>query len=335
MLWVEGLLHKVIKLGIGRKMFEWIKQFLTNRSFQVKIEDAFSKTHHTKNGTPQGSVISPLLFLLMINDLPDTTEGSTKKAIFSDDTDIWKTRSDLHDTTRSTQNNLESIRERCKDWEFIFSKEKTVAVIFSWRPSDDPPKLTIDHRVLIWKKEARFQGVIFDSRMTWASYINSVVDRCRKRLNLMRCMSGHEWGADEGSLLQIYFAMIRSIIDYGCVAYNTASSTPLRKLDNIQNQAFSICCGTMKCSSSAALQVECGEMLLALRRESFTSKYAVKVKAIESHPADDILKPSIKKIGRKETSFHKRSKTFLGHVTQQIQGSIIPKNPHGRTWEPP
>ena len=114
MLWVEGLLHKVINLGIGGKMFEWIKQFLTNRAFQVKIGDALSKTHHTKNGTPQGSVISPLLFLLMNNDLPDTTEG-TKKAIFVDDTAIWKTGRDLHDTIRSTQTNLESIREWCKD----------------------------------------------------------------------------------------------------------------------------------------------------------------------------------------------------------------------------
>ena len=101
-----------------------------------------------------------------------------------------------------------------------------MAVIFSGRHVDDPPKLTIDRTVLEWKKEARFLGVIFDSRMTWASHINSVVDRCRKRLNLMKCMSGQDWGADKGSRLQIYFSMIRSIMDYVMIWIKASESHP-------------------------------------------------------------------------------------------------------------
>ena len=326
MMWVEGLLHKIINLGIGGKMFHWIKQFLTNRTFQVKIGEALSQSHHIKNGTPQGSVISPILFLLMINDLPETTDD-TKKAIFADDTAIWKTGSDLQDTIKSTQTNLTNIREWCKEWGFILSKDKTVAIIFYDRSPDDPTKLIIDQTELDWKKETKFLGVIFDSRMTWASHINMVINKCKKRINLMRCISGQDWGADKRSLLQIYFAMIRSIIDYGCVAYSTAAPTQLAKIDKIQNHALSICCGTMKCSSSAALQVECGEMPLALRRESFTLKYAIKVKAIEGHPAKDILNPSTKKIGRNKSSFHKRTKPFLDQITQEVQGPLIPETP--------
>ena len=330
MMWVDGLLHKIINMNIGGRMFQWIKDFLTNRTFQVKIGDALSQTHSTKNGTPQGSVISPVLFLLMINDLPETTEG-TKKAIFADDTAIWKTGRDLYDTINASQTILTSIREWCKEWGFILSKDKTVAVIFtSSKITDDPPKLTIDNIALTWKKEAKFLGVIFDSRMTWTSHINSVVDRCRKRLNLMRCMSGQDWGADKKALLQIYSAMIRSIIDYGCVAYGTASPTQLMKIDAIQTQALTICCGTMTKSSAAALQVECGELPLSLRRESFTLKYAIKVKATEDHPAKDILKPSVKKIGRSKSSFHKRSKIFLEQTTPHIQGPLIPQNPPWR-----
>ena len=67
MLWIDGLLHKMIQLGIGGNAFRWIKSFLTQRTFQVKIGDAMSVTRLIENGDPQGSVISPLLFLIMIN----------------------------------------------------------------------------------------------------------------------------------------------------------------------------------------------------------------------------------------------------------------------------
>ena len=57
-------------MGINGKMFTYIKQFLSNRTIQVRVGNTLSGTHTLKNGTPQGSIISPILFLVMINDLP-------------------------------------------------------------------------------------------------------------------------------------------------------------------------------------------------------------------------------------------------------------------------
>jgi hypothetical protein len=69
MLWKDGLLYKLLQLNIGSKMYNWIKEFLDNRQFQVKINNTFSDTYKLENGTPQGSCISPILFIIMINDL--------------------------------------------------------------------------------------------------------------------------------------------------------------------------------------------------------------------------------------------------------------------------
>ena len=60
MLWKEGLLNKLEKLGIGGKMFHWVSGFLLGRQLQVRVGVAHSKT--VENGTPQGSVCSPILF---------------------------------------------------------------------------------------------------------------------------------------------------------------------------------------------------------------------------------------------------------------------------------
>ena len=83
-------------------------------------------------------------------------------------------------------------------------------------------EFVIDGSTLKWEKQVKFLGMIFDENLTWKAHIDYVVGRCKQRLNLMRCVSGNSWGANKTSLLHIYRATIRSIIDYGSAAYNSA-----------------------------------------------------------------------------------------------------------------
>ena len=332
MLWTEVLLHKMIKLNIGGNMFEWIKNFVTNRTFQVKIGNSLSNSHELENGTPQGSVISPILFLIMINDLPTMTRG-VQQAVFADDTAMWNNGKNLQDIIHDVQKNLDDVRKWCLQWGFILSKEKTVAVIFSRCDKQTDFKLSIDEVEIKWSKQIKFLGLIFDDTLTWNAHVNYVVDRCKPRLNLMRCISGTSWDADKKSLLHIYQALIRSIIDYGCEAYHSASPSILAKIDRVQSYALRICCGAMKCSSIAALQVECGEKPLELRRESFQLKYAIKIKSIEDHPASAILKDR-KIIKRNKQSFAKRTKPFLMEIKTQVEGPNIPILPPWHNTKP-
>ena len=75
MIHVPTLMRKIRDLGVIGKMYYWVKDFLTDRTFQVKVGATLSQKHTLENGTPQGSVISPLLFLIMINDMPNDTSG--------------------------------------------------------------------------------------------------------------------------------------------------------------------------------------------------------------------------------------------------------------------
>jgi hypothetical protein len=69
MLHVQTLIKKLEKIGIMGEMLTWIKKFLTKRTFTVKVGVTLSPTYDQQNGTPQGTIISPLLFLIMINGL--------------------------------------------------------------------------------------------------------------------------------------------------------------------------------------------------------------------------------------------------------------------------
>lgn len=65
MIWIEGLLFKLRQMNITGNLYHFIKNFLTNRQIKVKIGNDLSHEYTLENGTPQGSVISPLLFIIM------------------------------------------------------------------------------------------------------------------------------------------------------------------------------------------------------------------------------------------------------------------------------
>ena len=72
LLWREGLLYKLRKKGITGNTFAWIADFMSKRTMQVRVGATLSTVKEVEMGTPQGSVLSPLLFLLMVSDFPET-----------------------------------------------------------------------------------------------------------------------------------------------------------------------------------------------------------------------------------------------------------------------
>jgi hypothetical protein len=82
--WLTGLLYKVTKFNIRGVMLNWLSNFLTNRTVNVKIEDSLSTTRTINKGVPQGCVLSPILFNIMMADFP-LPDPRTNLALFADD----------------------------------------------------------------------------------------------------------------------------------------------------------------------------------------------------------------------------------------------------------
>jgi len=120
--------------------------------------------------------------------------------------------------------------------------------------------------------------------------LKKLVKKCKLGVNILRCLSGVEWGACRISLKRIYRILIRSSLDYGSLIYGFATETIIKKIKVIQNQALRICCGAVRTSPIAALEVGVGEAPLNLRREKIRLNYWVNLKGHkENYPVKGVI----------------------------------------------
>ena len=81
----NGLRYKIYQLGLPTKLCRWLSYFLVGRVIQVRTEGFLSPKVYPKAGVPQGSNLSPLFFLIYVNDMPNPSHHHTNKSQFAGD----------------------------------------------------------------------------------------------------------------------------------------------------------------------------------------------------------------------------------------------------------
>ena len=115
------LLHKLKGYNITGNVHSWIKEFLIGRQQRVIVNNAPSRDESVTSGVPQGSVLGPVLFLIFINDLPDTLDVAVR--IFADDTKIFQEVNERKDQTK-LQENLSKLEDWAETWQMRFHPQK-------------------------------------------------------------------------------------------------------------------------------------------------------------------------------------------------------------------
>lgn len=330
MLHVPSLLKKIQKLGICGNTFNWIDSFLSNRTFQVKVGTELSDKFMQQNGTPQGSIISPLLFLIMINDISTGVDG-VDMSLFADDSAIYVGNRNIKILENKIQSSINLIKTWCDINGFKISINKTTGVLFSKKNNLPKVTLRIDQEHIKMENNVKFLGVIFDSKLSWKPHIEYIINKCKKRINLLRAISGYGWGACKKTLLTIYKALIRSILDYGDVAYSSASKSCLDKLSCIQTEALRLCCGAPRGTATSALQNECGELPLHLRRLQNSIKFGTKILGSKYHPCKAVMENHWTNVYRtpesREHSVYTQTSDFFSSLNTTFIGPSFPSAP--------
>ncbi|CAF4420196.1 unnamed protein product, partial [Adineta steineri] len=87
--WYDGLVYKMNDFRIPVYFIRWIISFLCKRTAQIELENQLSHSFEIKSGTPQGSPLSPLLYILFTSDSMNSISSHVVYGLFADDTAIF------------------------------------------------------------------------------------------------------------------------------------------------------------------------------------------------------------------------------------------------------
>jgi len=130
--WRDGLIYKMAQHKIDTHAIRWTQSWLTNRRNYVTINNTTSKTTTFKQGVPQGSVISPLLFLIYMNDITSCIrEDQANISLFADDIAVYASGRNKDTLQNQIQNTISNISEWADKWKLKINADKCSTTIFS------------------------------------------------------------------------------------------------------------------------------------------------------------------------------------------------------------
>ncbi|XP_045025199.1 uncharacterized protein LOC123469925 [Daphnia magna] len=335
-IWIQGLLFKMASMGITGAILAWLKNFVTGRSMCVRIGDQESSHKTISNGVPQGAVISPILFNIMMSDFP--MQQQTKTLLFADDVTIYTQVNQPEDAETTLQPALDKIYRWGSKWNFKFAPAKSATVVFTraYKPGADPLLFLNGHRIMT-RSSHKFLGVWFDQKLLWKEHIAHVYQACCKMKNPFKIITTARIGPTTHTLMILFKSLVRSKIDYGLIAYGNASKSNLTQLDVISRAIIRIVLGSRLSTPTEILYAESGTEPIGTRRRWLATKYIINL----GHRPYNPMYTTAKQMQESEITYPARSTPSLrkdldAMNTIDIQPwPEIPQLPSSYNYPPP
>ena len=162
--------------------------YLTNRSQFIQIGNNFSTTVIIARGSPQGSVLSPVLFIIFISDIDDWTDFSTLSG-FADDYSATVVDSTFQGMLEKLEHDAKKILSFMASNRLFVNESKTTFIIFSRKERDLPIAIKVGNSNIVEVTKLKLLGVIFTPDLKWKEHINTLTEKLRHHIFLLRHLS--------------------------------------------------------------------------------------------------------------------------------------------------
>ena len=227
--WHNRLRYKIFMLDLPTKTTRWLSDFLVCRVIQINVNGFLFEKISPIAGVPQGSVLSPSLFLIYQNLSTDKTQTPSL---------LMTLLYGLQFAAKPLRKDLRKLAKWCAKWRIKLNPVKAKVIMFSrsfLARNSEPILKLYGERIKIYP-QVKFLGITFDSRFTFQKHFEDILGRCNTRYHRIRLLVNKKWGPSPSTMSQICKQCVRPIFEYGSLSTITTSDTIISKIQRLQNK---------------------------------------------------------------------------------------------------
>ena len=206
--------------------------FLKDREYFVNVNGHSSATKISNIGVPQGSTLGPLLFLIYVNDIINSS-NILKFILFADDTTIMYKHSNIKELNDILTNETNKIIDWFSANRLLLNISKSHTMLFTNKQRIHKLNVSIQNINLEEKEVVTFLGVEIDNKLLWTSHIKHICSKVRKSIGILHILS---YSFPKHILKMIYMSLIYSYINYCNVVWGSAYLNHLKPLVILQKK---------------------------------------------------------------------------------------------------
>ena len=225
------LLNKLQYYGINGISLSLIICYLTDRFQYVQFENSELDLLEIKTGIPQGSILGPLFFSIMINDLVNSS-NKFKFLMYADDTTIYFNLEDFPIENREVliNNELEKVNKWLKLNKPAVNVDKTKSMLFHKRRPVTPIQFSMNNRKIDVVQYFNYLGIMLDADMSWKTHVAMVRNKLSRINGILHRL---KYIYPQSILITLYKSLFVPHINYGSLLWGHAGGA----LDKIQKKA--------------------------------------------------------------------------------------------------
>ena len=225
----KRLLIKLKNCGIRGNALNWIRSFLSDRRQRVILRNGVSGWENVLSGVPQGSILGPLLFLIYVNDIPESVLSTAK--MFADDTKLYRKIKFLEDCN-VLQDDLNNLSVWTSKWLLNFNATKCVVVKIKMSILY---MYTLNGHVLEQAITQKDLGITISDDLKPSVHISNIIKRANQRTGLIRrCFTD----LTKDKVVTLYTSLIRPVLEYASPAWNPHMKKDIQALESAQRRCL-------------------------------------------------------------------------------------------------
>ncbi|KAI0993264.1 hypothetical protein K3495_g14920, partial [Podosphaera aphanis] len=208
------LIWRMESQGWPKPILKWTSSFLQNRRVQVRFQGGVTTPKELMCGVPQGSPISPLLFLLYMAE-PMRSGNVISRFSYADDIGILGFGRTISESAAVAQKEIDSLSKWAQENAVLFDSEKSEVIQFPGRKKEDFVEVEVNGVMLKPTEQIRWLGVYLDPQLSFKHHVSTWCGKALKLAQHMRRLNTVKRGASPKSLITAVESCVIPVATYG------------------------------------------------------------------------------------------------------------------------